>query len=283
MAAALAEARAIEAADPEILCINVMGGYAYADIADCGFSLNCCTRGDPVKAKAYLERILTTTESWLTEAYPVEKSLDIVLADIDANPPADGPILLIEAADNIGGGTPGDATGILAPLLASGRRNIVAIINDPEAVALCDKARQGDDIELSIGAKVDTHHGEPLVFSGVIERLSNGAFELENRQSHLASMMGTHIEMGPCAVLRNQQAIVLLTSRKTPPMDLGQLHSQGIEVEKARYVIVKAAVSHRDAYDPIAVRSYNVDSPGLCTSNLKRLPFEKLAGKQISL
>ncbi|WDR06186.1 M81 family metallopeptidase [Devosia rhodophyticola] len=283
MKAALAQARAIEAADSEILCINVMGGYAYADIADCGYSLNCCTRGDRAKAMGYLEQILKTTESWLKEAYPAERNLDAVLADIDADPPADGPILLIEAADNIGGGTPGDATGILAPLLATGRRGIIAIINDPAAAQLCHKSKPGQSVTLSIGGKIDRHHGEPMPFTGTIESLSDGAFELENRRSHLASMMGTHIEMGPCAVLRNEQAIVLVTSRKTPPMDLGQLHSQGINVEKARYVVVKAAVSHREAYDPIAVRSYNVDSPGLCTSDLRRLPFEKLSGKQISL
>ena len=64
-----------------------------------------------------------------------------------------------------------------------------------------------------------------------------------------------------------------------PPMDLGQLHSQGIRPEDATYVIVKAAVSHRDAYGPIARASFNVDSAGLCTSNLTRLPYRKLKGK----
>ena len=61
-------------------------------------------------------------------------------------------------------------------------------------------------------------------------------------------MLGTHAEMGPCAVVANDQATILLSSRKMPPMDLGQLHLQGIRPEDASYVIVKAAVSHRDAY-----------------------------------
>ena len=46
-------------------------------------------------------------------------------------------------------------------------------------------------------------------------------------------------------------------------MDLGHLHSQGIRPEEAELVIVKAAVSHKAAYDPIARASFNVDSAGL--------------------
>jgi microcystin degradation protein MlrC len=68
-----------------------------------------------------------------------------------------------------------------------------------------------------------------------------------------------------------------------PPMDIGQLHSQGLAPRDASYIVVKAAVSHRDAYDPIARASFYVDSPGLCTSNLKRLPYTKLKQKIIAL
>ena len=89
--------------------------------------------------------------------------------------------------------------------------------------------------------------------------------------------------MGPCAVIENDQAVVLLTSRKMPPMDLGQVHSQGVRPEDASYVIVKAAVSHRDAYNPIMRATFNVDSAGLCTSNLKRLPYQKIMGKRVAL
>lgn len=283
MKAIEARAREIEAATPEILCINVMGGYAYADIADCGFSLNCCTRGDPATAEGFLMELLRLLETHLLEAYPVESSLENALEHVDQNPPGAGPVLLIEPADNIGGGTPGDATGILEPLLTTKRCGIVAIINDPEAASACHKLQLGQSINLQVGAKTDDHHGAPIAFSGTIESLSDGRFELENKNSHLASMMGTHIDMGPCAVISNAKARILLTSRKTPPMDLGQLHSQGIRPEDADFVIVKAAVSHKDAYDPIAARSYYIDSPGLCTSNLERLPYRKLSGKVISL
>ncbi len=283
MKAVLARARELEAADSDILCINVMAGYAYADIADCGFSFNCCTRGDVAKVQSYLEELQRVLETHLEQGYPEEAGLEEVLAQVDAAPKGQGPVLLVEAADNIGGGTPGDGTDILGPFLLTGRKNLMAIICDPGAADYCHQRSIGDSVSLMIGAKTDKHHGKPIRFEGKIAHLSDGKFELENKNSHLASMMGTSISMGPCAVLKNAQAQILLTSRKTPPMDLGQVHSQGLRPEDADFVLIKAAVSHRDAYDPIASASYNVDSAGLCTSNLKRLPFQKLTGKHIAL
>lgn len=282
MRAVLDRAREIEAADPRIIGINVMAGYAYADIADCGFSLNGATRGDPARLEAALEELAALLEEHLDEGYPTEAPLAEVLDRIDALPPGRGPVLLVEAADNIGGGSPGDATDILGPLLATGRRGIVAAINDPEAVAECAKAGLGAEVSLVIGAKTDTHHGAPVPIVARVRHLSDGVFDLENPKSHLASMRGTRIDMGPSAVIETDQAQILLTTHKTAPMDLGHLHSQGIRPEEAELVIVKAAVSHKAAYDPIARASFNVDSAGLCTSNLTRLPYKRLKGKRIA-
>lgn len=281
MRAVLARARAIEAAEPDILCINVMAGYAYADIAECGFTLTGATWGDPARLDAALAELEGVLHDNAAGAWPREYSLDEALALADALPAGVGPVLLVEPADNIGGGTPGDGTGVLGPLLATGRTGIVAAINDPAAVAACRQAGLGTSIALPIGGRTDAHHGAPLPIAGRVRHLSDGRFELENHRSHLASMRGIHIEMGDCAVIETPQAVILLTSRKTPPMDLGQMHSQGIRPEDAALVVVKAAVSHRAAYDPIARASFNVDGPGLCTSALARLPYRHQSGKRI--
>lgn len=283
MKSVLAAARAIEASDPDILAVNVMAGYAYSDIADCGFSLNLVTKGPHDAAERHLDTLVDVFLAHVRAGYPQEDDLATALAKADALPPGSGPILLIEPADNIGGGTPGDATGLLGPLLATGRRNILAALADREAVASCFAAGTGQTISIMIGGKTDIHHGTPIAFTGTIERLSDGEFELENPKSHMASMGGTSIHMGRCAVLANEQAKILLSERKTAPMDLGQYHSQGLRPEDAAYVVIKAAVSHRSAYEPILRASFYVDSPGLCTSDLRRLPYTKLKDKIIAL
>jgi microcystin degradation protein MlrC len=83
--------------------------------------------------------------------------------------------------------------------------------------------------------------------------------------------------MGPCAVIAVEPDItVLLTSRRTPPFDLGQFRSQGIEPSNMRIIAVKAAVAHRRAYDPVATASYTVRTPGPCASDLTALPYRRL-------
>lgn len=266
-------AREIEEQDKELLCINVLGGYAYADISDCGPSLTACTRGDKARAENYLQELLTLLTSNLSLGYPREYALNDALQLADAGEDKAGPILLVEPSDNIGGGSSGDGTGVLEPLLRTGRKGIMAILNDPEAVRICRAAGLDRDVSIEIGGKLDRFHGNTVAFSGRIVLLSSGEFDLENKNSHLASVLGTHIEMGPCAVIQNEQASILLTTMRTAPMDLGQLHSQGLHPEQAAYVVVKAAISHKQAYDPIASQSYYIDSPGLCTSDLARLPY----------
>ena len=283
MKSVLLEAKKIEKNDKDIICINVMAGYSYADIADCGFSLSCCTKGDVKIANNYLASLAKVLEAKIDFAYPKENTLEEVLIKIKSLPVSDKPILLIEPADNIGGGTPGDATDLLSRLLQTDQEGIVAIINDPESVRKCHQSKVGNEIELNVGAKFDNFHGTPIKIKAIIQKLSDGKFTLKNKQSHLASMMGMHIDMGLSAVLKTHQLTLLLTSIKTPPMDLGQLLSQDINPEEAKLIVIKAAVSHKDAYDPISSYSFYIDSQGLCTSNLKRLPFKKIGNKVIAL
>ena len=82
--------------------------------------------------------------------------------------------------------------------------------------------------------------------------------------------------MGRCAVLRSGAVRVLLTERKTPPGDLAQLRSQGIEPTEQQVIVVKSAVAFRGAYAPIAAEMLEVDTPGLCASNLHPFPYRLL-------
>ena len=68
--------------------------------------------------------------------------------------------------------------------------------------------------------QLDAFHGKPIFIKANLERISDGTFELENKKIPRSPMMGTKINMGPSAVLKNDQLTLLLTSNKTPPMDL---------------------------------------------------------------
>lgn len=127
-----------------------------------------------------------------------------------------------------------------------------------------------------MGGKVDRLHGDTITLEVVLENLTDGRFDLENERSHLASLVGRHVDMGPSAVVRCGGIHILLTTHKTPPMDLGQLRSQGMVPEELYMIGIKVAVSHKAAYDPILAASFYVDTPGLGSSDLRRFPYRHL-------
>jgi microcystin degradation protein MlrC len=184
------------------------------------------------------------------------------------------PTIIVEPSDNIGGGAPGDGTGLLRALVANDIQNSAVCLCDPQAVAALQHVQLGERVTLPLGGKGSRLDEGPLPLEAELVSRSDGHFALEDRQSHLATMYGVHFNMGPCAVVRHGGITILLTSIKTPPFDLGQWRSQGIEPAKLAVIGVKAAVAHRRAYDPIAARMLWVDTPGPCRSDLRKLPYQ---------
>lgn len=260
-----AAARRLEAEHPELLEVCVLGGFAYADIDCAGVSFLATTTGEASAALALLGPLADEALERADEANPLDPPIDAVMRQVLASAPR-GLIGLIEPSDNIGGGTPGDGTEILDALLRFGVENAAVVLNDPEAAAACHGHSIGDRLTLPMGGRLDRFHGDTVTLEVV----------LENERSHLASLVGRHVDMGPSAVVGCGGIHILLTTHKTPPMDLRQLRSQGIVPEELYMVGIKAAVSHKAAYDPILAASYNVETPGLGSSDLRRFPYTHL-------
>lgn len=272
-----AMAREIEDQHSDIATVNVFGGFGFADTPEAGVSFSAITFGDPDEASDQLQRLML----WCSEHQQLGNRLDTTLEDVLPDIRADveagrTPVIIVEPADNIGGGAPGDTTGLLHSLLDNPIGESVVVINDPAAVQSLEGHTLGDQVQLSIGAKLSGDFCESVDTEVELLSKSDGRFDLEDRNSHLASMGGIHINMGPCAVVRIGATRVLLTSRKTPPFDLGQLRSQGIEPTECDVIGVKAAVAHRRAFDPITGTTYTVATPGPCSSDLKSFPWQKI-------
>ncbi|MCX5494734.1 M81 family metallopeptidase [Kaistia dalseonensis] len=267
-------AREIEAEDPEIWAVNVIGGYSFSDVPDAGVAFSLITTGSAERAEALLDRLETLAISLRELGLPAEWPLDAALEKIKNAP--GGPYIVVEPSDNIGAGSPGDDTAVLRGFLRHGITNAAVAIADAAAVRSLADAAIGETRTISVGGKGSHLGAGPLEIDAVVVSRSDGAFTLEDRNSHLAAAQGIHFSMGPSVVVRVAGVLVLLTSRKTPPFDLGQLRSQGIIPESLSAIGVKAAVAHRRAYDPIAAGSFTVATPGPCTSVLTSLPYRRL-------
>lgn len=268
------EARRIEGADPDIWAVNVVGGYAFADTPDTGVSVSVVGTCSEPAAQAHLDRLAAIAEAHKQDGVPQEWDIDAAIDDA-AKRGVTGTVVLVEPADNIGGGSPGDCTSILRAMLRRNLPKSAVVINDPRAVARLAGVEIGSVHRVSLGGSSALDPG-PVAVEVTLLRRSDGRFTLEDRNSHLAAMQGIHIDMGPCATVRCGNVDILITSLKTPPFDLGQLRSQDIVPEALRFVGVKAAVAHKRAYDRITAASYWVNTPGPCPSDLTRLPYKHL-------
>lgn len=259
--------------DPRVVAISVMGGFAYADTPHSGMSVIVTTDGDRALAHTIAGDLATCAmdERQAAAYYGVAVDAAIQQAlDVEA-----GPVILADIGDNIGGGSPGDGTILLHALIAAQAQGAVIVLADPEAVDAATRAGIGATVELLVGGKADHMHGDPVALTGTVERLTDGNFTTAGTD-HFAQIYGRTVAMGRCAVVVSDGVRLLLTERKTPPGDLMQLRSQGIIPEEQRIIVVKSAVAFRGAYEPIAKAIIEVDTPGLCTADLRRFTYRKL-------
>lgn len=258
----------------EVVCIAVMAGFAYADTPFTGPSIIVTADGNQELAAACAEELSAILYEHRSEAAP--KSLEPGEAVQLAASHEQGPVILVDSADNIGGGTPGDGTDALAAMLAHDVNEGVIVLADAEAVNICWRAGQSAELTLAVGGKADAWHGRPLIVTGRVRALSDGVFECEVPDNHFASFYGGAVRMGRCAWLRVGGVNILLTERATPPLDLAQLRHIGIQPESQRMIVVKSAVAYRAAYMPIASAAIEMDTAGLCSANLARFPYRHL-------
>jgi microcystin degradation protein MlrC len=187
------------------------------------------------------------------------------------------PALLVEPADNIGGGAPGDATWILEALVQSGTElKSGIIINDPDAAAKLHALNVGESTTVPLGGDFPSLSGPCIEVPLKLLKKIDGKFTVEDLHSHIVSMCGSQIEMGPTALASYGNILILVTTHKTPPMDLGQWRCVGVDPADFEIIGIKAAVAHRQAYDRISRRSYTVSTPGCCTSDLKTLSYHNV-------
>jgi microcystin degradation protein MlrC len=266
-------ARRIEREVPGVLAVNVVGGYSFADVRDAGLAFGIITEGDDAAARAALQALGAIAWEMRQGGIPREHDLDEVLKDFVPN--SKGPMLLVEPADNIGGGGPGDCTDVMRALLKHDVTGAGVVIADAAAVAALKDVPVGGRATLAIGGKGSRLDLGPVTLEVELVSRSDGRFELEDIKSQMV-VLGRMIEMGASAVVRHRGLTILLTSRRLAPMDLGQWRSQGIDPETLSAIGIKAAVGHRRAYDKIASSSFTVKSRGPCTSDLTRLPYKNI-------
>jgi microcystin degradation protein MlrC len=254
--------------DPAVIAITVAGGFCYSDVPKSGMSVVVSTRNDPATAERYAREL--RDEIWAHRDEFVQTNVSPTEAVRQAMDATDGkPAIFVDAADNIGGGAPGDGTVILAGVIAQAATGVAVAIADSEAVAIAFSAGVGARFDALVGGKSDRLHGDPVRVQGKVRLLCDGQFVYRG-----SYMTGQVREMGRTAVIDFNGNSLILNELKTMPFDQEQLRTVGVNPEYCRGIVVKSATAWRAAYEDMAGPVLEVDTPGICTVNLSMLPYE---------
>ena len=98
-----------------------------------------------------------------------------------------------------------------------------------------------------------------------------------------AYMTGQPVDLGLVATVAMAGVKVVLTSERAMPFDTLHLRCAGISPERERIVSLKCGSNWRAAFADMAAAQYYVDTPGICTSNIERMPLTRLRGEYFPL
>ena len=254
-------AMAAEAATrPGVLSVSIAEGFPYADVSEMGMAFLAVTDGDADLADEIARELARAAWEVRTELEGDGVEIDTALrraATADARP-----VVLLDVGDNVGAGSPGDSTHVLAAAQRLAVRGLFHSLCDPASVAACAAAGVGADVELDVGGKTDDLHGDAVAIRGVVRMLDDGKFE-DAGPTHGGFRF---YDAGPRALVHTQDDhMVLLTSHPRGNTSRAELISAGLDPAAQPIIVAKGVHSPRAAYEPIAAEMIRLNTPG-CTS-----------------
>ena len=256
-------AKAWEENEPDVFCVSVAFGFAYADVPDVGATVIAVTHDNPDLA----ERVAQDVSDFIWEqrepfaGKTLPKTQPGVAQAIEAAQTQAGLVIIADHSDRMG-----DSTHILEELIAQqARRTAVVSIADADAIArLQATAGVGDDVTLAVGGHTTEWAGAPVEITGTVAFLDDCVFTLTGPMSRGATQ-----RLGTVAVLRfGEDNHLVLTGQLFQLLDDAILHAVGINPEAIDILAIKSRVHFRAFYEDVAGTIIEIDAPGLGPADL---------------
>ena len=259
-------ARSMEAG--AVRAVSYFPVQPWLDVEDMGFAA-------VVVADAERAPAATAARCLLQEAYLRRHAFDVtMMAVADAIRAAlalnEGPAILADTSDCVGGGATGDGTALLEGLLrhAPDARSLVHLV-DPVVAETAHAAGEGASLHTSIGNRLDPSRGEPVPVAATVQHIFDGRFIYDG-----GFLGGVTASMGPSAVLAVGGIRMLVASYASYEWGYEPYAAAGLDVRAQRIVSVKNPMNYRLTY-PFATAAYVLDTAGPATPNLRGLTWRK--------
>ncbi len=260
--------------EPGVLAATAFGGFALADMPDSGNSVIIVTDGDKAKADEVRDRILAA--AWERREDFIYKHAPLADKIAEAKAIEEGPVILLDHADNCGSGATQDVMTVIRELHRQQLEDVaVGAVWDPEAVQEMQKAGVGNQITLKLGGKTDMPSigevGEPLEITGTVKVITNGEWTV-----HGPMYTGVKVFMGPSAVLDTGRMEIVIVSNHHEPWDQGVFTSMGIQPEHKKYIVLKSRIHYRAGFAGLAKATLTLDGKGVTTSDNNLLEYKNV-------
>jgi len=253
-----------------VLDCSVFSVQPWLDVRDVGCSVLVITDGDAQLAEQEADRL---ADAFWERRHRFDVLLTPTAEAIRQALAGDrGPFILADSADAPSSGAPGDSPAVLRALLAAEpSRDCYLNIVDPPAVATMVQTGVGRQVTLQIGARYAPAFYSPVEVTGSVKLISDGEFVQKGPGFH-----GAVLHRGRTAVLRIGHIYLVVMERAVTQWDPELYRSVGLEPRDAQIVIVRSPAGFRAAYGPFAAEMLILDAPGVCTPNLRSLPFRRV-------
>ncbi|PDT13396.1 M81 family metallopeptidase [Rhizobium sp. M1] len=180
-------------------------------------------------------------------------SVEECVARAIASPTA--PVVLAESGDNPTGGGVGDRADVLAELISRNASGVVfAGITDKAATEACYAAGVGTELELSVGASLDTKGSRPVVGRFIV-RFLHETSDPADRQ----------------AVVSTGGIDLVLSAKRRPYHNIVDFARLGLDPHAAKIIVVKSGYLSPELA-PIANPNLMALSEGVVDQFVERLP-----------
>ena len=269
--------------NPVIMNVSVMGGFAYADTAKNGLSVIVTARGDRAAAASLAAEIAQYGWDNRSRFYPKLTSLDeaVQKALSAARDPSLPALAFADVADNPGGGGRGNTMFLLRAFAEAGVTGaLLGVIYDTPLAAEAHRHGLHYHFDAHFNRDETTKFSEPWHAAARVAALHDG--DCVGRRGIYA---GTRLALGPCAALAIGGITVVIMSHRVQCADPIFFEMMGLDIAKARAVVVKSRGHFRGGFDEFfgPDRIVEVDLPGLTSPMLNRFEWTRLPRPVIPL
>jgi microcystin degradation protein MlrC len=269
--------------NPEIMNVSVMGGFAYGDTAKNGLCVVVTARRNRHAAEILAREIAEL--GWANRArfYPRLTSLEDVVARALAvgHNPSLPALAFADVADNPGGGGRGNTTFLLRAFHEAGVPGaLLGVYYDPPLAAEAHQRGIGAPFEARFNRSETTRFSEPYTAPAKVVALTDG-----NCVGRRGIYAGLRLELGPCAALQVGGITVVVISHRVQCADPIFFEMMGLDIGRARSVVVKSRGHFRGGFDEFfgPEQIVEVDLPGLTSPMLNRFDWKRLPRPVIPL